>query len=112
MLSSHLSIEQIHFLARNSAVFSNTQLELLLRLTIGKALMSNHENEPGHGHSVAAWAAVITAIVGVTIATLGVVLPDGTLVIVGSVLTIVSIPMGPILAKLGYGVNRESSSKK
>ena len=74
--------------------------------------MSNHENEPGHGHSVAAWAAVITAIVGVTIATLGVVLPEGTLVIIGSVVTVLSIPMGPILAKLGYGVNRETSSKK
>lgn len=74
--------------------------------------MSNHENEPGHGHSLAAWAAVITAIVGVTIATLGVVLPDGTLVIVGSVLAVLAIPMGPILAKLGYGVSRDTNSKK
>lgn len=73
--------------------------------------MTNHENEPSHGHSVAAWSAVITAIVGVTIATLGVVLPEGTLVIIGSVLTVISIPMGPVLAKLGYGVNRETSSK-
>jgi hypothetical protein len=74
--------------------------------------MSNHDNEPGHGHSVAAWAAVITAIVGSSIATLGVVLPDGTLVAVGSVLAVLAIPMGPILSKLGYGVNGRSSAKK
>jgi len=74
--------------------------------------MSNHENEPGHGHSIAAWSAVITAIIGSTIATVGVVLPDGTLVAIGTVLAVLAIPMGPILAKLGYGVNRQSSAKK
>jgi hypothetical protein len=74
--------------------------------------MSNHENEPGHGHSIAAWSAVITAIIGSTIATVGVVLPDGTLVAIGTVLTVLAIPMGPILAKLGYGVNRQNSAKK
>ena len=74
--------------------------------------MSNHDNEPGHGHSIAAWSAVITAIVGVSVGTLGVVLPDGTLVIIGLVLTVLSIPMGPIMAKLGYGVDRPTSSKK
>jgi len=74
--------------------------------------MSNHDNEPGHGHSIAAWAAVITAIVGVTVGTLGVVLPDGALVVVGSVVTVLAIPMGPLLSKLGYGVNRVASPKK
>ena len=73
--------------------------------------MSNHENEPGHGNSIAAWSAVITAIVGITIATLGIVLPEGTLVFVGSILTVLSIPMGPVLAKLGYGVNQTTSKK-
>ena len=74
--------------------------------------MSNQNNEPGHGHSIAAWAAVITAIVGVTIGTLGVVIEDATLVIIGSVVTVVSIPLGPVLAKLGFGVDRVTSSKK
>ena len=73
--------------------------------------MSNHENEPGHGNSVAAWSAVITAILGVSVATLGVVLPQGALVIVGTVLTVLSIPMGPVLAKLGYGVNSTNAKK-
>lgn len=74
--------------------------------------MSNHDNEPGHGHSIAAWSAVITAVIGVTIGTLGVVLELGTLVVVGSVLTVIAIPLGPVLAKLGFGVDRVVSSKK
>jgi hypothetical protein len=74
--------------------------------------MSNQDNEPGHGHSIAAWTAVITAIVGVTIGTVGVVLEDATLVIIGSVVTVISIPLGPILAKLGFGIDRVASSKK
>ncbi len=74
--------------------------------------MTNQDNEPGHGHSIAAWTAVITAIVGVTIGTLGVVLEDATLVIIGSVVTVISIPLGPILAKLGFGIDRVASSKK
>jgi len=74
--------------------------------------MSNHENEPGHGHSIAAWAAVITAIVGVTVGTVGVVMPEGTLVVLGSVLTVLAIPMGPLLSKLGYGVDRVATTKK
>ena len=73
--------------------------------------MSNHGNEPGHGNSIAAWSAVITAILGVTVATLGVVLPSGALVIVGSILTVLAIPMGPVLVRLGYGINSTTAKK-
>lgn len=66
--------------------------------------MAHGTEELGHGHSVAAWSAVITAIVGVTVATLGVCLPVDTLTVVGSVIAVLSIFMGPVLAKLGYGV--------
>lgn len=74
--------------------------------------MNNQDNEPGHGHSIAAWTAVITAIVGVTIGTLGVVLEEVTLAIIGSVVTVISIPLGPVLAKLGFGIDRVATSKK
>jgi hypothetical protein len=77
-----------------------------------KVIMSNHEDELGHGHSVAVWVAVITAIVGVTIGTFGVCLPEGNLVIIGSVVTVASIILGPLLAKLGYGVAGKSGSSK
>lgn len=66
--------------------------------------MAHGTEELGHGHSVAAWTAVITAIFGVAVATLGVCLPMETLTIVGSIITGLSIFLGPVLAKLGYGV--------
>lgn len=66
--------------------------------------MAHGAEELGHGHSVAAWSAVITAIVGVTVATLGVCVPMDALTVVGSVITGLSIFLGPVLAKFGYGV--------
>jgi hypothetical protein len=83
----------------------------VVKIRTGRVIMSNHENEPGHGNSVAAWAAVITAIVGVSVATLGVVLPEGSLVAIGAVLTVLSIPMGPVLVKLGYGISSTNPKK-
>jgi len=74
--------------------------------------MTTHENEPGHGHSIAAWSAVIVAIIGMTVATLGICLADTTLSITGSVITAISIGLGPILAKLGFGVAGKSTSAK
>lgn len=74
--------------------------------------MTTHENEPGHGHSVAAWSAVIVAIIGVTLATLGVCIGDNTITTIGSVITVVSIFLGPVLAKLGFGIAGKSTSSK
>ncbi|MEY3933607.1 MAG: hypothetical protein RLZZ606_206, partial [Actinomycetota bacterium] len=51
------------------------------------------------------------AIVGVSVATLGVVLPEGSLVAIGAVLTVLSIPMGPVLVKLGYGISSTNPKK-
>ncbi|MFM8927351.1 MAG: HGxxPAAW family protein [Rhodoluna sp.] len=68
------------------------------------------ENEPGHGHSVAAWTAVVTAILGTTILTLGLLLLNNSLLISGGVVTLLSIVIGPILAKLGYGVSGKTKS--
>lgn len=66
--------------------------------------MSHGNEELGHGHSVAAWTAVIVAIIGVSVLTLGVVLEISVLNIIGSAITVISIFVGPIMAKLGYGV--------
>lgn len=74
--------------------------------------MTTHENEPGHGHSVAAWSAVIVAIIGVTVATLGVCISDNTITTIGSVITVISIFLGPVLAKLGFGIAGKSTSPK
>jgi hypothetical protein len=66
--------------------------------------MSHANEELGHGHSVAAWTAVIVAIIGVSVVTLGVVLDISVLNIIGSAITLISIFLGPVMAKLGYGV--------
>jgi hypothetical protein len=66
--------------------------------------MSHGNEELGHGHSVAAWTAVIVAIIGVSVLTLGVVLEISVLNIIGSAITVISIFLGPAMAKLGYGV--------
>ena len=66
--------------------------------------MSHGNEELGHGHSVAAWTAVIVAIIGVSVLTLGWVLEINVLNIIGSAITVISIFLGPVMAKLGYGV--------
>lgn len=66
--------------------------------------MAHGTEELGHGHSIAAWTAVLVAILGVTIVTLGVCLGISALTMIGSLITVVSIFLGPLLAKLGYGV--------
>jgi hypothetical protein len=66
--------------------------------------MAHGTEELGHGHSIAAWTAVLVAILGVSVLTLGVCLEVTALTIVGSAITVISIFLGPVLARLGYGV--------
>ena len=70
--------------------------------------MSEHQEEPGHGNSIAAWTAVIIAIIGTGLLTLGVLIINSPLIIAGAVLSVLSIVIGPVLAKLGYGVAGKS----
>lgn len=66
--------------------------------------MAHETGELGHGHSVAAWSAVIVAIIGVALVTLGVCLEISTLTIFGCIVTGLAIFVGPVLSRLGYGV--------
>jgi len=66
--------------------------------------MAHGTEELGHGHSIAAWTAVLVAILGVSIVTLGVCFDMAILNIGGSVITVISFFLGPVLARLGYGV--------
>ena len=66
--------------------------------------MAHGTEELGHGHSIAAWTAVLVAILGVSVLTLGVCLEVSALTIVGSAITVISIFVGPVLARLGYGL--------
>ncbi len=71
--------------------------------------MSTHHDEPGHGNSVAAWTAVIVAIVGISLATWGYLVRADVITYTGAALTVVSLFVGPVLAKLGFGVAGKSS---
>ncbi|MBU6144260.1 MAG: hypothetical protein KGQ56_02185 [Acidobacteria bacterium] len=71
--------------------------------------MTTHEQDPGHGNSIAAWTAVIVAIIGTAVLTLGVLLVNSALTVSGAVISVASIVIGPILAKLGFGVNGKKS---
>lgn len=71
--------------------------------------MSTHQDEPGHGNSIAAWTAVIVSIVGVAILTWGYMVQSDVLMYVGGAVTVLSIVVGPVLSKLGYGVAGKSS---
>ena len=71
--------------------------------------MSSQHDEPGHGNTIAAWTAVIIAIIGTSLLTLGYLISNSPLMYGGLALAIVSIALGPILSKLGYGLNGKKS---
>ncbi|MBM6403775.1 hypothetical protein JQN72_05905 [Phycicoccus sp. CSK15P-2] len=62
--------------------------------------MSEHED---HGHSVAAWTAVVIIIVASAIMSLAVVFPNVWLFVGGAVLAVVGAVAGKVLSMAGYG---------
>lgn len=67
--------------------------------------MSNPIGDPGHGHSPAAWTAVIIMLVAVTLGTVFFFLEMPALVWACVVLLFVGWIVGGVMAKAGYGVN-------
>ena len=65
--------------------------------------MSNSIDDPGHGHSPAAWTAVVIMLVAVTLGTLFFVLDMPVLVWASVGLLIVGAIVGWALAMAGYG---------
>lgn len=66
--------------------------------------MSNPIGDPGHGHSPAAWTAVIIMLVAFTIGTTAFFLDIAWLVWASAALVIVGLLVGWGMAKAGYGV--------
>ncbi len=66
--------------------------------------MTNPIADPGHGHSPAAWTAVIIMLVAVVIGTVAFCLHMSWLVYASAGLLIVGWIIGGVLSKLGYGV--------
>lgn len=67
--------------------------------------MSNPVDDPGHGHSPAAWTAVVIMLVAIALGTLFFFLDMPVLVWICVGLTLVGALTGWGLAKAGYGVN-------
>lgn len=67
--------------------------------------MSNPIGDPGHGHSPAAWTAVIIMLVAVTLGTVFFVLELPVLVWASVALLFIGWIVGGVMAKVGYGVN-------
>ena len=64
----------------------------------------NTQSDPGHGHSPAAWAAVIIMLIAIALGTLAFWLDMAWLVWASVALLVVGALVGWILAKVGYGV--------
>ena len=63
--------------------------------------MSEHDDN--HGHSVAAWTAVIILIVAAAIMSLAVLFPNVGLFGAGVIVAVVGVVAGKVLSMAGYG---------
>lgn len=74
--------------------------------------MSNNIGDPGHGHSPAAWTAVVIMLVAVTLGTVFYWFDLPVLVWISAGLLVVGLIVGGVLSKLGYGVRGPKYSPK
>ena len=74
--------------------------------------MSNPTADPGHGHSPAAWTAVIIMLVGIAIGTFFFFLDMPIVVWVAAGIVVVGALVGWGMAKAGYGVNGSKYASK
>ena len=66
--------------------------------------MSNPIADPGHGHSPAAWTAVVIMLLAFTIGTVAFFFHMAWLVWASAGLLVVGLLVGWVMAKAGYGV--------
>ena len=74
--------------------------------------MSNPIADPGHGHSPAAWTAVIIMLVGIAIGTFFFFLDMPVVVWICAGIVVIGALVGWGLAKAGYGVNGSKVAQK
>ena len=74
--------------------------------------MSNPIGDPGHGHSPAAWTAIVIMLVAITIGTLFFFLEVPAMVWVSVGLLVVGLLVGWGMKKAGYGVNGPKYTSK
>jgi multisubunit Na+/H+ antiporter MnhG subunit len=67
--------------------------------------MSHGPNDPGEGHSPAAWTAVVIMLVAFSAGTVFFAMDLPVLVIVSAVVLVLGPVVGYLMARAGYGVN-------
>jgi hypothetical protein len=67
--------------------------------------MSAQNNGEGHGDSIAAWTSVTLIMIAFAIGTAGIWFEIAPLTPVAIGLAVVGVVAGPVLSKLGFGVN-------
>ena len=66
--------------------------------------MSAESSDPGHGHSPAAWTAVVIMLIGFIIGTFAFWFEQPWIVVAAGVVVVIGPIVGAIMAKAGYGV--------
>lgn len=74
--------------------------------------MSNNIGDPGHGHSPAAWTAVVIMLVAVAFGTLFYFLDMPVLVWASAGLLVVGLIVGWVMKRAGYGVGGSKVAAK
>jgi hypothetical protein len=74
--------------------------------------MSNPIADPGHGHSPAAWTAVIIMLVGIAIGTFFFFLDMPIVVWISAGIVVIGALVGWGMARAGYGVNGSKTTAK
>ncbi|MCR2811918.1 hypothetical protein NQ166_07295 [Microbacterium sp. zg.Y1090] len=74
--------------------------------------MSNHIGDPGHGHSPAAWTAVVIMLLAFVLGTLFFWLDMPALVWASAGLLVVGAIVGWAMAKAGYGAHGDKYAPK
>ena len=65
--------------------------------------MAQPQHHEDHGHSVAAWTAVVIALIGFAVMSWAVLDPSVTLFVVGAVIVVIAGVVGKLLGMAGYG---------
>lgn len=71
--------------------------------------MTNHNEEPGHGNSIAAWATVGVITLAFSIGTLFFFLDNALMVWLSAALALGGVGLGYFLKKSGFGVDGQHS---
>ncbi|MCM6760873.1 hypothetical protein NB037_00430 [Rathayibacter sp. ZW T2_19] len=74
--------------------------------------MSTEHDEDSHGHSPAAWTAVVIMLVGFTIGTIAFWFDVPLVVWLSAGLVVVGLLVGMGMARAGYGVNGSKANPK